>query len=197
MVAALVLALAAALAGEQMAGFPLSLGSCALEGAKPGELRSVYWELYQHTEVCVSFPAEPASSSLALTFSFTHVGRALEERPRHVLMRAQLPPGAAVLRPSLSLLVDGREALDLTGPGALYQTTYPPHCTPPPETGCSFTGVEAAIPTSVFERIAEARTLEGRAFGAGFALSPAQRARVAALAARLRLRVSRGVSIAR
>src|SRR5688572_17296091 len=171
MATVLALALLSVLSPPETPGFPLSLGSCALEGAKLGELRSVYWELYQHTEVCVSFGPEPASAGLALTFSFTHVGRVMKERPQLVVLRAQLPPLAMVFSASVSLLVDGKEELDLTT-GREYRMTYPPQCTPPSEGGCSFTGVEIAVPSSVFKRIAAAKTIEGRAFGIPFTLTP-------------------------
>src|SRR5262245_60702067 len=94
------------LAGAPQVGQPLSLGSCALPGAKPFEVRSVYWDLYQHTEVCVSFTPEPAEAGLVLTFSFTHVGRTSMEPPRMVLLRAQLSSAAILTSASVSILFD-------------------------------------------------------------------------------------------
>src|SRR5262249_5956491 len=76
--AALALLTAASRAHAEAPSLPLSLGSCALLGARPGEVRTLYWELYRHTEVCVIVAPEPGPagpSPLTMTFSFTHTGR--------------------------------------------------------------------------------------------------------------------------
>jgi hypothetical protein len=154
--------------------WPLSLGSCSALGARPGEVKALYWELYQHTEVCVNLIPEPGPtgpSPFVFTFSFTHTGRELKAPPAVVLLRVQLPPFYVVLSPSLTVLLGATEKLDLTAADQPYRVTYPPNCTMS-ETGCGFTGVEVPLRRETFMRFAKVKTITGQSFGIAFSLSP-------------------------
>jgi hypothetical protein len=188
MLTASVLAAALQTAGPSPPAIPLSLGSCAVLQAAPFEVRSLYWELYKHTEVCVTFPAAPTPagpSPLALTFSFTYTGTD-PKPPEWILFRAQLPPFAVVVTPSLDVSVDGGEPIPLVAPGLPYQVTYPASCGP--GDGCGFTGVEVPLAPATFRRMAQARNVRGTAFGTPFALPESARESLQELARRARLR---------
>jgi len=173
-------------AGSDFPAIPLSLGSCALPGTRTGEVRSVYWELQEHTEVCVNLVPEATAagpSPFVFTFSFTHTGRDFKP-PAWVLFRAQLPPHYVVVTPSLDVALDGGEPLHLVGPGQPYQVTYPPNCTFS-ETGCGFTGVEVPLSPETFRRLAQARRIQGTGFGIPFSLPEDARPSLCELARRM------------
>jgi hypothetical protein len=174
---ALILVAAAGTLHADTPSSPLSLGSCSLLGAKAGEVKTLFWELYNHTEVCVNLVPDPGPSGpspFVLTFSFTHTGRQMTAPPATVLLRAQLPPNYVVLSPSLDVVLDATEHFDLTTPGQPYRLTYPPQCTMA-ETGCGFTGIEVPLTPETFRRWARARAIAGKAFGIAFSLPPEAR----------------------
>lgn len=183
---ALALLAAVPVSGSEFPAIPLSLGSCALPGNRTGEVKSVYWELYQHTEVCVNLVPEPTAtgpSPFVFTFSFTHTGREFKP-PAWVLFRAQLPPHYVVVVPSLDVALDGGEPLHLVSPGQPYQLTCPPNCTFS-ETGCGFTGVEVPLAPETFRRFAQAKRIQGTGFGIPFSLPEDARQGLSELARRL------------
>lgn len=153
--------------------WPLSLGSCAVLQAPPGEVRSLYWDLYQHTEVCVNLAPQSGPegpSPLAFSFSFTHTGRERKASPAFVVLHVQLPPTYVVLSASLHIVLDQAERFDLTASQQLYRVTFPPGCTT--EGGCGFTGLDALLSRDAFAHLVKARVISGEAFGIPFVLSP-------------------------
>lgn len=153
--------------------WPLSLGSCAVLQAPPGEVRSLYWELYQHTEVCVGLAPQPGPegpSPVAFSLSFTYTGRDRKAPPAWVLLHVQLPPVFVVLTPSLRLVLDQAERFDLTASPQLYRVTFPPGCAG--DSGCGFTGLEALLSREFVGRLAKAKEISGEALGVPFVLSP-------------------------
>jgi hypothetical protein len=164
-----VLAVVLQTAGPSPPAIPLSLGSCAVLQAAPFEVRSLYWELLKHTEVCVAFPgAPPAEGSLpfSFTFSFTYTGTE-PKPPAWILFRAQLPPYAVVVTPSLEVSIDGEEPMNLVAPGRPYQLAYPNGCAGADT--CGFTGVEVPLTPATFQRMVQARSVRGTAFDTAFA----------------------------
>jgi hypothetical protein len=185
--AVLILLAAAGTVRANAQALPLSLSSCDILGARPGEVKALYWELYEHTEVCVNLVPEPGpagASPLSVTFSFTHTGRKLEAAPANVLFRVMMPPYASVAWPSLQVTLDRSEPLDLTAPGQPYQVVFPPGCTLA-GSGCGYTGVEVPVSREAFLRWAAAKTIRGTAFGVAFSFSPEAHESLLRLAERL------------
>lgn len=168
-------------------GSPLSLSSCDVLGARAGEVKALYWELYDHTEVCVKLapvPGPPGAWPLSFAFSFTYTGRTMKAPPANVLFRVMMPPYAAIAWPSLQVTLDSSEHLNLTAPGRPYQVVYPPGCTLA-ESGCGYTGLEVPLSREEFLRWAAAKTISGTAFGVDFSLAPGAHESLLSLAEKL------------
>jgi hypothetical protein len=182
-----ILVVAAGTAHADVQSTPLSLSSCDVLGARAGEVKALYWELYDHTEVCVNLPSAPGPPGawpLSFTFSFTYTGRTMKAPPANVLFRVMMPPYAAIAWPSLQVTLDSGERLDLTAPGRPYRVVYPPGCVGA-EDGCGCTGLEVPLSREEFLRWAAAKTISGTAFGVDFSLAPGAHESLLSLAERL------------
>jgi hypothetical protein len=162
----------------------LRLDTCDVFAAQPREVKSVYWDSNQHTEVCMTLIPTPESKEslpLRMTLSFTHVGRQLKGPPAVVMLHVSLPPFAVPTWPSLNLLIDREERLDLTTGSPSYSVTYPGGC----GTDCSYTGVAVPLTLATFSRIGTAKSVSGEAFGVKFSLSAEDLESLIPFAARL------------
>jgi hypothetical protein len=145
---------------------PLSLSSCSVLAARSGEVRTLYWQLYDVTEVCVNVAPEPGSegpSPLAFTFSFTHAGREAKAAPSRMVWRVQLPPSHVATSPSLRMVLDEAEPVDLTAPGQPSRLVFSPGCSG--GTDCGYIGVEVFPARGVLARMLAAKTISGEALG--------------------------------
>jgi hypothetical protein len=180
--------LAASSAHADAPSWPLSLGSCSILGARLGEVKTLYWDLYQHTEVCVTLAPEPttasSTSALAFTFSFTYPGHELKVPPAQVLLRVQLSPSYVVSAPSLHLMLSNTERVDLTASEEAYRMTFPPGCATA-GAGCGFTGIEVSLPREAFLRVVKATTISGEVFGMPFSFATDARRSLSTFAERL------------
>jgi hypothetical protein len=148
--------------------------------APPREVRRLYWELVETTEVWVRLtPGDPngAPPLLSLVFQAFFPGRQPREpysllpqwpkgAPARLVVRADPFPLTVVRDLSLRLELDGY-TFNLTGPGDRY-ATFPPcgdDCTP--------NAVEAELAPSLLRALIVARTVRGEALGLPIQLVPA------------------------
>ena len=142
--------------------------------APPREVRRVYWELVETTEVWVRLtPSDPngAPPLLSLVFQAFFPGRQPREpysllpqwprgAPARLVVRAEPFPLTVVRDLSLRLVLDDY-TFDLTGPGSRYAML-------PCGTGsddCAPNAVEAELAPSLLRALTVARTVRGEALG--------------------------------
>jgi hypothetical protein len=142
----------------------------ALAFAPPREIRHLYWDLFQTTELWVRLePIDPEGKPplVHLIFQAFFAGRETKQPPSRTVVRAQ-PFPLTVVRDLTLRFAFGGEALDLTGPGARYRLLYPV-CGP--EESCAANAVEAEIGFPELRAIAAAPSVRGEALGFPIALT--------------------------
>jgi hypothetical protein len=160
----------------------------------PGEVKRIYWELLQTTEVLVRLvPADPDGKPVRVDLVFQaffpgrpeRIGAAMQwpkGRPARLTVAAQAFPATFVIPElSLRLVMDGA-TVDLTGAAGRYRHLLPcPDCTP--------NGVEADLEPAMLQSLITARSVEGQALGFPIRLTPADQTVLADFAARIGLSV--------
>jgi hypothetical protein len=183
-------------------GFALSLvllvqlrgGGWAIAPAPPREVKRLYWELVETTEVWVRLtPGDPSGSAplLSLVFQAFFPGRQPREPYSLLPQWPKGEPARLVVRAEPSLLTVGRGlslrfvldgyTFDLTGPGSRY-TTLPcggDDCTP--------TAVEAELHPTLLRALIAARRVGGEALGFPIQLAVADQRALADFATRVGL----------
>jgi hypothetical protein len=138
--------------------------------SRPREVKSLYWDLFQTTEVWVTLSPVTADTVSGPRFAFQAFfpGREVKGRPQRIQVKAL----AGVLATDLSLRVtiDGKTT-DLTGPDGTSSLLYPP-C----DGGCSANGVVADVKPEFLRAMVDAANVDIVAFGSTFRLSAQDRA---------------------
>jgi hypothetical protein len=164
--------------------------------AAPREVKRVYWDLFQTTEVWVRIiPEDPDGKPplVSLVFQAFFPGRAERDlysglpkwpkgQPARLALRAEPLPTTLVLVLSLRLVIDG-QTLDLTGPGRRYRTLP---CLVASE-DCAPNAVEVDLEPSTLRSLVAARSVEGEALGFPIRLVAADRLALSEFAERVGL----------
>jgi hypothetical protein len=146
----------------------------ALVHAPAREVRRLYWELAQMTEVWVRLiPEDPDGKPplVNLVFQAYYPGRAgrdpytgLPQEPKgppaRLAVRAEPLPLTVIRELSLRLVIDGKR-FDLTGPGSRYRNLP---CLVSSE-DCVPNAVEAELDPSILRSLIAAKTVQGQALG--------------------------------
>jgi hypothetical protein len=154
-----------------------------LAPSSPREIKTLYWEVFQTTEVWVRLAPEGENrkpAPVSLIFYATFPGKKLAHEPTDINIRAQTDPRFVASKFSLKLMLDPGEPLDLAGPGANFE--YYPRC---PTGDCAVTGVISVVPWKVFARIVQAKGIVGEVLGLGISLREADLDALRAFAKRL------------
>lgn len=138
--------------------------------SRPREVRRLYWDLFQTTEVWVTLSPVTADTVAGPRFAFQAFfpGREVKGRPQRIQVKALV--GAATTDLSLRVTVDGKTR-DLTGPDGASSLLYPPSCE-----GCSANGVVADLRPEILRAMVDAANVEVMALGSTFQLSSPDRA---------------------
>ncbi len=144
--------------------------------SRPREVKRVYWDLFQTTEVWVTLSPVTASSFAGPRFAFQAFfpGREAKGRPQRIQVKALA--GGATSDFSLRVVIDGKTT-DLTGPDGTSFLLYPP-CG---EEWCSPNGVAAELKAELLCSMADTAHVQILAFGSAFPLSSEDRAALAEL----------------
>jgi hypothetical protein len=153
----------------------------AIAPGKPGEVKHLYWDLFDTTEVWVQLTPElpdgKGQAPLRLVFQAFYKGHEANGTPSRIDARVV---GPAVADLSFRLTYEGKSA-DLTGPEGHSRLLFPvPACDT-----CSANGVDAEVRPDVMREYAAAANPGGSALGIPFVLSPADRDALKAFVARL------------
>jgi hypothetical protein len=154
---------------------PAHASTQLLPPAQDGDIRVVYWELINQTEVWLTLtPNTPRGDPVpaSMTFAIRFCGKRPAEPVTGVEVRA-LAGLLFVWKQQLGLVLDGRETIPLAGPDVSYSTIYGSACD-----GC-VQGVLATISIDTLKRIASAASISGDLLGTEFVLAPSQRAALA------------------
>jgi hypothetical protein len=164
--------------------------------APPRDVRRIYWELFQTTEVWVRLTPSDANGTpplLSLVFQAFFPGRAPREPysllpqwptgvPARLVVRAEPFPLTAVRDLSLRFVLDDY-AFDLTGPGSRYAILPcglgSDDCTP--------NAVEVDLHPSLLRALTAARTVRGTALGFPIQLAAADQGALRDFAERVSL----------
>jgi hypothetical protein len=169
-------------------------GGWAMVDAPPREVRRLYWELQETTEVWVRLtPGDPngAAPLISLVFQAFFPGRAARDpytglpqwpkgEPARLVVRAEPFPLTAIRGLSLQLVLDGH-AFNLAGPGSRYAIL-------PCGVGsddCAPNSVEAELDPALLRALTVARTVGGEALGFPITLAPSDQRALAEFAARV------------
>jgi len=154
----------------------------ALVQSQSGEIKTLYWDLFDTTELWVTlYPAQP-QPRVRLVFQALFPGREVKGSPKSMAVRAYVwwqPPAenwVVVSDASLRFVVD-RHVIDLTGPEGSSSPLMP--CG-----DCLTNGVLATLKPAWLKDIATAAAVEGTALGYPIALSLADRSAIAEFARR-------------
>ena len=161
--------------------------------ASPREVRRLYWELFETTEVWVRLtPGDPNGNPplVSVVFQAFFPGRAQREpysllpqwprgAPARLVVRAEPFPMTAIRDLSLRLVLDGY-TFDLTGPGSRYATLS---C----GDDCAPNAVEAELDPSLLRALIVALTVRGEVLGFPIQLAAADQRALGAFAERVGL----------
>jgi hypothetical protein len=157
----------------------------ALVQAPAREVRTLYWDLFQTTEVWLTVLPQEPERRVRLVFQAFFAGREVKGPPRSVVVRALFwsqPPAEAftLIEPSLRFVIDGN-AVDLTGPGGCSMFAAPDaSCFPLyPCVGCSANGVGIKLEPPLLQALASGKIVQGKALGFPFVLSVADHSALA------------------
>ena len=162
--------------------------------APPREVRRLYWELPQTTEVWVRLTPGDATGGeplVNLVFQAFFPGRARRDpytglpqwpagKAARMVVRAEPFPLTMIRRLSMQLVLDGHR-FNLAGPGIIY-TILP--CGVGSEE-CASNSVEAELDASLLRALTVARTVEGEALGFPIHLSAADQRALAEFSQRV------------
>ena len=165
--------------------------------APPREVRRLYWELFETTEVWVRLTPGDSNGApplLSLVFQAFFPGRAQREAysllpqwprgaPARLVVRVEPFPLTAVRDLTLRLELDGY-SFDLTGPGSRHAMLS---C----GDDCAPNAIEVDIDPSLLRALIAARTIRGEALGFPIQLTPADQRALGDFAARLGLSATR------
>jgi hypothetical protein len=165
----------------------------AMAPAPPREVRRLYWELFETTEVWVRLtPGNPneAPPLLSLVFQAFFPGRPSREpyslrpqwpggAPARLVVRAEPFPLTVVRDLSLRFVLDD-DTFDLTGPGS--RSTFL-SC----GDDCAPNAVEAELDPTLLRALTAARTIGGEALGFPIQLTPVDQRALGEFAARVGL----------
>lgn len=142
----------------------------AMVDSRPREVRRLYWDLFQTTEVWVTLSPVTAAKITGPRFAFQAFfpGREVKGRPQRIQVKALA--GEMANEPSLRVTIDGK-TMDLTGPAGISFLLYPPGCE-----GCVANGVVADLKPEVLRNLVDAADAAIVAFGLTFHLSSEDRA---------------------
>jgi len=172
-----------------------------LTRVQPREVKRIYWELLQTTEVLVRLvPIDPDGKPVRvnLVFQAFFPGRAQQDLytvrpqwpkgpPARLVLTAQAFPMTFVIPElSLRLVIDGA-TVELTGPGSRYRNIPCLIATD----DCAPNGVETDLEPAVLRSLITARAVQGQALGFPIKLTHADQAVLADFAARIGLPVER------
>jgi len=132
--------------------------------SSPREIKTLYWELYQTTEIWVRIIPERENrkpAPVSLIFSVTFPGKKQPDVPTQINIRAQADPLFVASKFSLKLVPQPGKLLDLAAPGTNFQ--YIPYH-PTGET-YAVTGVISIVPWEVFSQIVQAKSIAGEVLG--------------------------------
>ena len=147
--------------------FPLQL----LPPPKDGEIRVVYWELRNESEVWLTLEPKSADGRVAPLLTFTHSfsGKLPGPPARQIEVRAFGWAPSAELR----FEIDDKERIELSPPGGIMTSGTPSDY------------VRATISIDILRQLARARRITGRALGVSFELRESQRKAIAAFTDRV------------
>jgi hypothetical protein len=146
----------------------------ALVQAPPREVKRLYWELFETTEILVRLvPEDPDGrpSLVILTFQAFFPGRAERDPysglpqwpkgpPGRLALRAEGAPLTVIRELSLRLIVDGT-TVELTGPTSRYRNIPCLFATD----DCTPNGFEAELEPAILRSLTKARAVGGQALG--------------------------------
>ena len=138
--------------------------------SRPREVKRLYWDLFQTTEVWVTLSPVTADTVSGPRFAFQAFfpGREVKGRPQRIQVKALA--GLAATDLSLRITIDG-QTTELTGPDGASFLLYPP-C----DEGCSANGVAANVKPELLRAMVDAADVDVVAFGSTFRLSSQDRA---------------------
>jgi hypothetical protein len=151
-----------------------------------GKVKTLYWELFDTTEVWLRLIPEGAAGEAPLQnliFQAYFPGKQVKGRPARVVVRALALPLTLIRTPMLRFDVDGK-SLGLTSDGARFRYLYPVCGV---EGGCSANGVEAELEPALLASMIEARSLTGEGLGFTFRLTAKDQRLLAEFADAVRL----------
>lgn len=155
-----------------------------LAPSSPREIKTLYWELFNTTELWVRLTPEGETGKpapVSLIFSATFPGSRQADVPTEISIRAQVDPRFVASKFSLKLMPHPGELLDLAAPGTDFE--YYPHC--PIGEKCAVTGIISIVPWKVFTRIVKAKSITGEVLGLEVSLQEADLDALRAFAQRL------------
>jgi hypothetical protein len=139
------------------------------------EIKTLYWELYQTTEIWVRLSPDGVDRNkpapVSLIFYVTFPGKELANEPTDITIRAQSSPLFVTTKFSLKLMPRPGEPLDLAGPlgpdknsiGTNFQ--YLQNCRDSSSSNCTVNGIISYLPWKVFMQIASSETLTAEVLG--------------------------------
>jgi hypothetical protein len=145
--------------------------------SRPRELKQLYWELFQTTEVWTTLSPVTGDTVAGPRFAFQafFAGREVKGKPQRLQVKA-LAGGVVPTDLSLRIVTDG-EVADLTGPQGSSFLLFP--CAE----GCAANGVVAELKDEVLRAMVGASRVEIAAFGQALRLSPLDQAALGEFAA--------------
>ena len=143
-----------------------SLSGQLLPPPKDGDIRAVYWELRNESEVWLTLEPKAAAGGSApmLTFTFQFPGKRPAAPPAQIEVRAYAPVLMWAPRPELWLVLDGGDKLDIGARGSPYGMM----------SGQVSDYLTAMISIDTLKRIAGAKRIAGSALGIDFELNESQ-----------------------
>jgi len=150
---------------------------------RDGDIRVVYWELQDQTEVWLTLePRSPRGEKLpiSLALAVRFAGKRPAAAPNDVEVRASVNLLWAP-EPRLTLWMDGEEPVEFAppGPSAIYNDPFG-------EGMATISGMAGTISMATLDRMTAARSLGGNALRLDFELDASQRAAIARFAERVR-----------
>lgn len=143
-----------------------SVSGQLLPPPKDGDIRAVYWELRNESEVWLTLEPKAATGGSApmLTFTFQFPGKRPAVPPAQIEVRAYAPVLMWAPRPELWLVLDGGDKLDIGARGSPYGMI----------SGQASDYLTAMISIDTLKRIAGAKRIAGSALGIDFELNESQ-----------------------
>jgi hypothetical protein len=142
-----------------------------LAPSAPREIKTLYWELFNQTEIWVRLSPEGKDNKpapVSLIFYITFPGKEPQSEPEQITVRAQADPRFVASKFSLKLIPRPGAPLDLVGPLGTVKNSigtdfqYYPNC---PGGGCAMTGIISYLPWKTFVQIAQSESLTAEALG--------------------------------